>query len=53
MLLVRPQGSQAEVVTLLFLLTKHLSEGNELAGDKVEEMVVEEDNMMGRVRSLP
>ena len=40
-------------MTVLFLLTKHLSEGNELAGDKAEEVGVEEGDMMGRVRSLP
>ena len=50
MLLVGPQGSQLEVETVLFVLTKHCGVEDEEAGDKVVVIVeeVEEDGMMGR-----
>jgi hypothetical protein len=47
---MRPQGSQLEVVMVLFVLTKHCGVEDEEAEDKVEVDIeaVEKDGMMGR-----
>jgi hypothetical protein len=49
-LLIKPQGSQLEVVMVLFVLTKHCGVEDEESENKVEVDVeaVEEDGMMGR-----